>query len=357
MVLFGVTLRVILRPWRALLYLAGLLIAFLSFSAAVWAQAQPNRFPQPQNPATAGQTPGPAQQVVPSIRPTYVLGSNDQILIRVPQSEEINDRPFRIDADGFINLPLVGRVKASGSTVQAVEADITEKLKQYIREPLVSITVVQFRSEPVFVMGEFKAPGIYPLEGRSLVEMLSTTGGLLPTASRRIKITRRSEYGRIPLPQAIEDADRKLSTVEISMTALSENLNPAEDIVLKPYDIVSVERAERIYISGEIHKPGPIEMGVRDTLPISQVLSEAGGFTPEASRNRVRVLRPITGTSKRAEIDVDLKRVFEGRDNDFPLLPGDVLFVPRATAKALLTPIGVSLIGGLPYIIISAILR
>ena len=68
-----------------------------------------------------------------SVRPDYVLGPNDQILIRVPQSEEINERPFRIDADGFINLPVVGRVRAGGVTVQALEAELTTRLREYIR--------------------------------------------------------------------------------------------------------------------------------------------------------------------------------------------------------------------------------
>jgi polysaccharide export outer membrane protein len=330
---------------------AGSLCIFWYFAVPVLAQIPPGLPGQQPVPAA------PGQQALPSIRPTYMLGSNDQILIRVPQSEEINERPFRVDTDGFINLPLIGRVKAAGLTVQALEADIAARLRQYIREPQVAITVVQFRSEPVFIMGEFRAPGIYPLEGRTLVEMLTTTGGLLPTASRRIKITRRAEYGPIPIPQAIQDPDRKLSTVEISMASLSENLNPAEDIVLKPYDMVSVERAERVYVSGEVGKVGPIEFGARDTISVSQALTEAGGFTQFATRNKVRILRPVTGTGRRAEIDIDLKRVFEGKDNDFPLLPNDVLFVPRASTRALLTPIGVSMLGGLPYIIIAAILR
>jgi polysaccharide export outer membrane protein len=331
-------------------------VLFVVWCCIIWCCALPvlaqNPVGGPRQPPAVQPQPG-----VPAIRPNYVLGSNDQILIRVPAVDEINERPFRIDTEGFITLPLINRVKAAGLTVQALEAGITERLGQYVRQPQVSITVVQFRSEPVFVMGEFRAPGIYPLEGRTLVEMLSTTGGLLPTASRRIKITRRAEYGPIPLPQAIEDPDRKLSTVEISMTSLSENLNPDEDIVLKPYDIVSVDRAERVYVSGEVTKVGAVEFGARDTISVAQALTEAGGFTQFANRNKVRVLRPISGTAKRAEIDIDLKRVFEGKDNDFPLLPNDVLFVPRASAKAFLTPVGTSMLGGLPYIIITAILR
>jgi polysaccharide export outer membrane protein len=327
-------------------------LMWLALSMPILAQNPLGQPGFPQAPANQNQAPQ-----APAIRPNYILGSNDQILIRAPQVEEINERPFRIDTDGFVALPLVGRVRAGGLTVQALEADVTDKLRQFIREPQIAITVVQFHSEPVFVMGDFRVPGIYPLEGATLVEMLSKAGGTQPNASRRIKITRRTEYGPIPLPGAVEDPEKKISSVEVSLASLSQNVNPAEDIVLKPYDIVSVERAGRVYVSGEVTKGGAIDLAERDSIPVSQALAEAGGFTQFASRNKVRVLRPVAGTSRRAEIDVDLKRVFEGKDNDFPLLPDDALYVPRASARGVLAPAGTAMLGGLPYIIVSLILR
>lgn len=296
----------------------------------------------------------PQTQAVPAIRPDYVLGPNDQILIRAPQADEINERPFRVDSDGFINLPLVGKVRAGGLTVQALEADLVTRLKQFIREPQVVISVVQFRSEPVFFMGAFRSPGIYPLGGRrTLVEMLSSVGGLEPTASRRIRVTRRSEYGAIPLPNAIQSPDGKSSTVEISMESLTQNVNPDEDIVLQAYDLVTAERSERVYVSGEVTKVAAIELNERESISVMQAITEAGGFTPLATRDHVRVLRPVLGTTRRAEIDIDMKRVFEGKDLDFPLLPNDVLYVPRNSKKAVLGPVGTTFLAGIPYLIIS----
>jgi polysaccharide biosynthesis/export protein len=310
--------------------------------------------------ATPAQNPGggPPAQPIQSIRPDYVLGPNDQFIIRAPQADEINERPFRIDSDGFINLPLVGKVKAAGLMVQALEADLTTRLREFIREPQVMISMVQFRSEPVFFLGAFKFPGIYPLGGRrTLVEMLSSVGGLLPTASRRIRVTRKAEYGPIPLPGAVQSPDGKTSTVEISIESLTQNVNPDEDIVLKSYDIVNAERAERVYVSGEVAKVSAIELAERDSISITQALTEAGGFTQFAIRDHVRVLRPVVGTTRRAEIVIDMKRVYEGKDVDFPLLPNDVLFVPRSGARALFTPVGTAFLTGIPYLIISALIR
>ena len=309
----------------------------------------------------AGQAPanGPqAQQPNQSIRPDYVLGPNDQFIIRAPQADEINERPFRIDSDGFINLPLVGKVKAAGLTVQAFEADLTTRLKEFIREPQVMISMVQFRSEPVFFLGAFRNPGIYPLGGRrTLVEMLSSVGGLLPNASRRIRVTRKAEYGPIPLPGAVQSTDGKSSTVEISIESLTQNVNPDEDIVLKSYDIVDAERAERVYVNGEVAKVSAIELAERGSISITQALTEAGGFTQYAIRDHVRVLRPVIGTTRRAEIVIDMKRVYEGKDVDFPLLPNDVLFVPRSSTRAILVPAGTTFLASIPYLLITTIFR
>lgn len=297
---------------------------------------------------------GPQAQPIPSIRPDYVLGPNDQFIIRAPQADEINERPFRIDSDGFINLPLVGRIKAAGLTVQSLEAGLVARLKEFIREPQVIISMVQFRSEPVFFLGAFHVPGIYTLGGRrTLVEMLSSVGGLEPNASRRIRITRKAEYGPIPLPNALQSADGKTSTVEVSIESLTQNVNPEEDIVLKPYDIVHAERAERVYVSGEVGKVSAIELAERDSISITQALTEAGGFTQFAIRDHVRVLRPILGTTRRAEIDIDMKRVYEGKDIDFPLLPNDVLYVPRSGTRAVMVPTGTTFLASIPLLVIT----
>ncbi len=317
--------------------------------------------PEQQPPAGTGQNPpaGTTKELPPdTVRANYVLGPNDQILIRSPQVEEINEKPFRIDAEGYINLPLVGRVHAGGMSQQELEAELIRRLKEYIRDPQVIISITQFRSEPVFFVGAFAKPGIYGLQGkRTLVEMLVNVGGLQPNASRHIKLTRRAEYGPIPLPNAIEDPEKKISTVEISMGSLRENVNPAEDIILQPFDVISVERAELIYINGEVNRTGAIELQERDSISLLQAVTQAGGFTRDAKRGQVRVLRPIESTTRRAEIDIDVNDIYAGKANDFPLLPNDVMYVPRSYKRATLTTIGQLLLQNAPFIVVTLALR
>jgi polysaccharide export outer membrane protein len=334
-----------------------ILVSSLLAGGHMFAQQQPAG--QTQSPPDTSQNPNqaaPPKELPPdSIRPNYVLGPNDQILIR-SNAEEINEKPFRIDADGNINLPLVGKIHAAGMSQNDLELELVRRLKEYLQNPQVIINIIQFRSEPVFFVGAFTKPGIYPLQGKhTLVEMLVSIGGLQPNASRHIKVTRRDEYGIIPLPGAIEDPEKKISTVEISMGSLRENVNPAEDIILFPYDVISVERAESVYMNGEVAKTSAIELGERDSISLLQALTQAGGLTRDAKRTKVRILRPILNSTRRAEIEIDVNDIYAGKANDFPLLPNDVLYVPRSFKRAVLSTVGQLIISNAPFIIFTIV--
>ncbi len=314
--------------------------------------AQPAANPDQQPAAQPAQTPSAQQLPQDTIRPNYVLGPNDQIQIRAPEAEEIDQKPVRIDGDGNINLPLVGRIHAAGMTIQELEVDLVRRLREYIREPQVFITPIQFRSSPIYFVGFFARPGIYPLQGqRTLTEMLSAVGGLLPNASRHITITRHEEYGPIPLPNAVVDPEKKISTVEISLGTLRENINPAENILLQPYDVVSVARSELVYMSGEVVKVGGIELGERDSISILQALSQSGGLGRDAKGDKVRILRPIEGTNRRYKIEIDAKALFDGKGLDVPLLPNDIVYIPRSYSRLFWQTFQSVALPMLPYII------
>jgi polysaccharide biosynthesis/export protein len=298
--------------------------------------------PQTLTPATppptqAQTTISPVQpEVVPQqARPNYVLGPSDQIMIRAFQVDEINEKPFRIEADGKITLPLVGTIQAGGLTVGELEVKLVDSLKKYIKNPQATVILIQFRSSPVFFVGAFARPGAYPMEGRrTLVEMLTQVGGVASAATRRIKLTRKSESGPIPLPNAVEDPANKVSTVEISMSSLQNNINPAEDVELKPYDIVTAEIAEKVYLQGGFPKTGAFPLEERDSISVLQLISLAGGFLPDAEKDKAVILRPVLDTARRAEIHLDMKAIMEAKANDYPLMANDILYVPvKATGK------------------------
>ncbi len=363
----GITVKIeSIRNSAALLRRAGLplavLVILLAGATGGFAQQQQQ---QPDLNQQAGQPEQPAKPQPPTpmssdaIRPNYELGVSDQILIHAPDADEINEKPFRIDEDGTITLPLVGVVKAAGLTIQQLEDDLKQRLKTYIKNPVVSITVVQFRSSPVFFVGDFMKPGIYALQGRhTLVEMMMAVGGLQATAGRHVKVTRREEAGPIPLPGATYDPDTKTSSVEISLAALSQNINPAEDIVLQPNDTISAEKVEQVYVQGAVARNMGYEIGDKDYVTVLQLISMAGGLTPDAMPEHARILRPVLNSTRRAEIPLDLKRILDTENNDYPLLPNDVLYVPRkAPTSQTMARLGYLATAVIPSLVIYLLLR
>ena len=141
--------------------------------------------------------------------PAYVLGAGDVITIRALDADEISDKPIRLAANGFITLPLVGRVRASGLTSEQLEAALAMRLKPLIRNPEVSVSVIEQRSQPVSIIGSVNTPGVQQLQGRkTLVEMLSLAGGVRQDAGHAIKITRRLQWGPIPVTGAAPDVTK-----------------------------------------------------------------------------------------------------------------------------------------------------
>lgn len=306
------------------------LLAFAPLEAQQPAPAAGQQPPviQPEVSGAPAQATPPAQAPAP-VRPNYVLGPNDQLLISVAEAEELNNRPFRVDSEGNVTLPLVGVIKAAGLTIEQFEAELTKQLRTYIRNPQVTVTVAQYRQDPIFVTGSFQKPGIYSLQGqRTLLEMLSTVGGLQSNTTRRIRITRRIDQGPIPLPNAIEDPDAKVSTVEIGMSRLMESTNPVENIVLQPYDVLYAARAEMVFLNVAGSKAGAFPVDERESLSVLQLLSLAGGLPPNTRPEKARILRPVLSTSRRADIPLDVRSILEGKANDYPLMPNDVLMIP-----------------------------
>src|SRR5713226_2529779 len=131
---------------------------------------------------------------------SYVLGPDDLISIRILQAPELADKPVRIDLNGYIDLPFVGRVRATGTTVEVLRTELEAKFAAIIREPQVTVNIEEFRSQPVSVIGAVNTPGVHQIRGKkSLVEVLSMAGGLRQDAGNSVKLTRRKEWGRIPL--------------------------------------------------------------------------------------------------------------------------------------------------------------
>jgi polysaccharide export outer membrane protein len=267
----------------------------------------------------------------------YVLGPDDQVILFVADLDEISGKPMRVDRRGDLNIPLAGRIHAAGLTVDQLETQIEGGLKKALKDPHVVVNVSDFHSQPVSVLGYVANPGVHQLEGRkSLFEMLSMAGGLRPEAGYSIKITRNLKWGRVPLADATEDPTGQFSIGSVSVKDIMNGANPAENIIIKPEDTITVPKADLIYVIGSVKKPGGYVMGQDQTVSALQILSLAEGLDRTAAGDKARVMRTVPGNPSRTEIPINLKKLMEGKAPDVQLRSDDILFVPNSAAKSVL---------------------
>ena len=188
-------------------------------------------------------------------------------------------------------------------TVDQLETEIATRLKVYIVEPEVTVSITEFRSQPVSVVGAVATPGVHQLEGQK------TAGGnpghcrrVRPDAGPSVKITRRLEFGRIPLPGAADDPTHQFSIAEVNLKAVMEAKNPEYNIAIRPHDVISVPHAEVVYVIGEVSHAGALPLNEGDSLSALEAISSSGGMLRTAAVKNARILRPVPGQQKRSEL-------------------------------------------------------
>ncbi len=265
----------------------------------------------------------------------YILGPDDQLKIWALGVEEISKEIVRVERSGRVDLPVIGPVQAAGLTVEQFRDRLRQKLAVEVREPRVSVDVVGFGSQPVSIMGAVGTPGIHQLHGRkTLAEVLALAGGLRADSGPKVKIVRRLDAGPIPLAKATPSEDGKYSVAEIGLKDFVDAKNPADNILIQPHDVISIPRAEMIYVMGEVRKPGGFTLSDRDRLSVLQALSMAEGLAPVSSPQSARIIRTPAGErSSRSEIPVDLKKILAGKAEDITLGPNDILYIPGSASK------------------------
>jgi polysaccharide export outer membrane protein len=270
------------------------------------------------------------------VRSTYLLGADDQLQISGPEPDEAAGPPkiVGVDGQGDIQVALVGRVHVAGLTVQQAEQEVNKKLAVYVKKPQATIDVKELRSQPASVLGAVNQPGVHQVAGhKTLLEMISLAGGVRPDAGYSIRITRQVEWGCIPLPGATLDASGQFSVAQVKLQDIMEAKVPEENIQIFPHDVISVPKAELIYVTGDVKKSGGFILGEKQNMSVLQAISMAEGLGQAPDTKHAKILRMTPGADKRTEIPVDLKTILAGKGQDVPLQGNDILFVPDSTGK------------------------
>ena len=268
------------------------------------------------------------------VRSTYLLGPDDDLEISGPELDEISKNVIRIDGNGDIQLPLIGRVHVAGLTVRECEQKLNKRLSTYIRDPQVSVNLKELRSQPVSVLGAVNTPGVHQLSGhKTLLEMLALAGGLRPDAGYSIRITRRAEWGCLPIADATLDSSGQFSVADLNLKKMMEAVTPAQNIQILPYDVITIPKAELVYVIGDVKRSGGFALGQDESISVLQALSLAEGLTNTADAKHARILRVNSSTKDREEIPVNVKGILSGKRDDLALRGDDILFIPGSTGK------------------------
>ena len=286
-------------------------------------------------PVLPGQERAPRAQQVPELGanlPAQAVGPNDLLAVAVYDAPELS-RTIRVGADGFIRIPMLRqRVKASGLYPADLEAAIAKALsqEQILVDPFVTVTIAEYHSRPISVSGAVKLPLVFQADGpTTLLEAIARAQGLREDAGREILVSR-SQPG--------EDGKPLVLTRRVSVRALFDATDPSLNLTLNGGEEVRVPEVSRIYVVGNVKKPGsfPVQDGANTTLLQMVALSE--GLMPYSSKEAY-IYRREPGGSKN-EIPVPLDKIMTRKAPDVPLEGEDILYIPdnkgrRTTASVL----------------------
>ena len=242
----------------------------------------------------------------------YVVGAQDVLTVTVYDQADLSGK-YKVEADGSFSFPLIGRMKAAGMTLRALEADLQKRLADgYLRNPQVTVAVETYQSQRIFMLGEVRQPGPYPLSGNmTLIEALSKAGSTTAAAADEILVVRPAA-GTVTGP-LLPDQAGDSTVIRVNIRDLQEG-DLTKNITLKDGDTIVVPKAQSVYVFGQVKTPGAY--AVAKGITVLQALSLAGGVTDRGSTGRVKIIRTVDG--KKKEMKAKLTDTVE---------PGDTLIV------------------------------
>lgn len=250
----------------------------------------------------------------------YRVGPGDVLAIKIPgrpESVAKGDEPsqgFRVYSSGKVLLPLVGGVAVAGMTVDEIQSRLQEVFKPYLREPIITVEILEFKSQSLYLLGKFNQPGVKYLDRPvTLIQGISLGGSLQDTADLRgARLVRGNEILPVDIFELIFNNDLR------------------QNIPLQSGDTIFVPGNEQqnVFVFGAVEKEGQIPM-VNGRLSLLQALSNAGLGKSSYKHQQIRIIRSYSLTRGELMV-VDLGQIMAGEAMPVALMNGDVVYVPRS---------------------------
>ncbi len=248
----------------------------------------------------------------PLVQPGYLIGPEDVLNIEVWNQPDIS-REVVVNYEGEINIPPIRKLSVIGLTVSQLEEKLSKALSKYIIDPIVFVSIKEYNSQRVTVLGE-TTTGMYTLKRRTtLVEFLGQIGGTTANADTfHIKLIKKDNRAFI-----------------YDLNDLIDNPQKSESVVVSGGDTVYVPPLEfnKVYVLGEVKAPQIVT--IKGKLTVIDAITEAGGFTRDAIRKSVMIIRGELGSQQ--GIRVNARQILKEGDisQNIELEPGDIVFVPK----------------------------
>ncbi len=204
----------------------------------------------------------------------YRLGAGDLVRVSVFGAPDLSAE-VRVSESGNISYPLVGQLSVAGRSPAQVEAMIGAHLVEggFVRDPQVSLLVLEYRSQQVSVLGHVVKPGQYSLQSASTVlSLLAEAGGPINDEAADFATVMRK--------------DGTKATIDL---AALFNGDPKQNVPITGGATIYVPRAPQFYVYGEVQKPGMYRL--ERNMTVSRAISAGGGLTARGSERRVVVKR------------------------------------------------------------------
>lgn len=249
----------------------------------------------------------------------YTLSNGDVLSIQLwanPELSSDTDKNYQVDSFGYINLPMIGRYKASGKTVHTINQELAKLFSRYLKNPDVLVRIINYQGKKFSVTGNVNRSGEFSLNDQptSLYTALSLAGGITPQvgdSSSIILIRNGKKY--------------QLNNFELEKAGYS-----LHGLFIQPNDSIYVNAKEnqKIYVMGEAGKNQSLHL--RDQgMTLGDVLGESGGLNPlSASRSKIYVVRthPTDGTTEVYHLDLTSIGDF-GLANQFTMRSNDIVYI------------------------------
>jgi polysaccharide export outer membrane protein len=220
----------------------------------------------------------------------YIVGANDVLNITVFEQPQLTGR-YIVQADGTFTFPLLGRLKAGGLSMQALENELRDRLLKggFWKQPQVGVSVEQYRSQQIFVMGEVRQPGLPSHRIKGIIEALARANSQPSTPARRGDPP--IDNGAPPLTQRQSSAQfQGFRPVRVNL----QNSRRALANTSAAGDTILCRAPNPVFVSGQVRSAG--EYVIRNKgMTVRQALTLAGGVTERGSTRRIQIIRRVNG--------------------------------------------------------------